>query len=100
MLVQDGVPGRICLKQGRNTGGGGGTRTHDRRFRRPMLYPLSYAPVFRPLLYLIRLPGPTPTEAPGVSLGLLQHVVDQAIVFGFLGGHELVPLEVSGYLLH
>jgi hypothetical protein len=29
---------------GLNTGGSGGTRTHDPRFRRPMLYPLSYAP--------------------------------------------------------
>ena len=29
---------------GSGIGGSGGTRTHDPRFRRPMLYPLSYAP--------------------------------------------------------
>jgi hypothetical protein len=37
------VPARSGF--GVDAGGSGGTRTHDPRFRRPMLYPLSYAPV-------------------------------------------------------
>ena len=34
-----------CLQAFLN-GGRGGTRTHDQRFRKPLLYPLSYTPIF------------------------------------------------------
>ena len=36
---------RSCLQAFIN-GGRGGTRTHDQRFRKPLLYPLSYTPIF------------------------------------------------------
>ena len=42
--LRRGFGGQFSFRFGKKTGGAGGARTRNPRFRRPMLYPLSYRP--------------------------------------------------------